>query len=82
MIADTEQTITFAEFELDRARRRLLRDGEPVVLYAKTFDLLDFWWSGTGSDAGEIVIEKHTVERIRNEPRFLGQRRRVGLRPL
>ena len=41
MIADTDQTITFAEVELDRLRRRLVRDGEPVFLYEKSFDLLE-----------------------------------------
>lgn len=42
MTDDTQQNISFAEFELDKNRRRLLCDGEPVVLYAKAFDLLNF----------------------------------------
>jgi DNA-binding winged helix-turn-helix (wHTH) protein/TolB-like protein/Tfp pilus assembly protein PilF len=34
--------IRFAEFELDKEHRRLYRDGNPVQLYAKAFDLLAF----------------------------------------
>jgi DNA-binding winged helix-turn-helix (wHTH) protein/TolB-like protein/Tfp pilus assembly protein PilF len=34
--------IVFGEFELDRAHRRLYRDGDTVALYAKAFELLDF----------------------------------------
>ena len=37
---EPKQNISFAEFELDTAHRRLLREGEPLSLYAKTFDLL------------------------------------------
>jgi DNA-binding winged helix-turn-helix (wHTH) protein len=35
----------FGPFRLDPARRRLMRDGEPVKLTAKAYDVLDFWTS-------------------------------------
>ena len=35
-----EQTFKFADFELDAAKRMLLKDGEAVALKPKTFDLL------------------------------------------
>ena len=41
MKAPAEQPIyVFSEFRLDRARRLLTRNGEPVVLHSKAFDLL------------------------------------------
>lgn len=36
----TKQTFTFADFELDAAKRLLLKQGKPVALNSKTFDLL------------------------------------------
>ena len=58
MIADTDQTITFAEVELDRLRRRLVRDGEPVFLYEKSFDLLDLLVERNGQ-----VVTKDEISR-------------------
>jgi DNA-binding winged helix-turn-helix (wHTH) protein/TolB-like protein/Flp pilus assembly protein TadD len=43
-----QQNISFAEFELDTARRRLLRNGEPLALFAKTYDLLEFLLANNG----------------------------------
>ncbi|MEZ5426209.1 MAG: winged helix-turn-helix domain-containing protein [Pyrinomonadaceae bacterium] len=40
MHGEIEQKISFDEFELNRTHRQLFRDGRPVELYAKTFDLL------------------------------------------
>jgi len=38
----TSDSISFAEFELDRTHRRLYGDGKPIPLYAKAYDLLEF----------------------------------------
>src|SRR6185369_5066841 len=35
-----EKRFSFANFEIDGARRRLLKEGKPVALNSKTFDLL------------------------------------------
>ncbi len=40
--------LRFGEFALDRARRKLLRAGEPVALSAKAFDLLVFLVENSG----------------------------------
>ncbi|HEX6125119.1 MAG TPA: winged helix-turn-helix domain-containing protein, partial [Pyrinomonadaceae bacterium] len=49
--------IQFAEFELDLAHRKLYRDGKPVALYAKAFDLLVFLIEHNGEvvPKGEIL---------------------------
>ena len=56
---DTDH-IAFAEFELDRAHRKLLRDGQPVAMYAKTFDLLEFLIANNGS----IVSKDQILESV------------------
>ena len=40
MIETAEKTFSFAEFELDTAARRLLKDGQTLALNPKAFDLL------------------------------------------
>src|SRR5688500_7379494 len=40
--------ILFAEFEFDRSRRKLYRDGKQVQLYAKALDLLGFLIENNG----------------------------------
>src|SRR6185369_3050008 len=45
---ESNQNISFAEFEFDEVHRRLSRDGEPLALYAKTFDLLAFLLRNNG----------------------------------
>ena len=42
MYEEGQQSISFNEFELDRERQRLTRNGEPIEIYAKTFELLAF----------------------------------------
>jgi DNA-binding winged helix-turn-helix (wHTH) protein/TolB-like protein/Tfp pilus assembly protein PilF len=48
--------VAFAEFELDRAHRRLYRDGETVPLYSKAFDLLVFLIEHNGD-----VVQKSEI---------------------
>ncbi|MFL6468062.1 MAG: transcriptional regulator, partial [Pyrinomonadaceae bacterium] len=59
MSQDTDH-IAFAEFELDRAHRKLYRHGQPVALYAKTLDLLSFFIDNNG----EIVSKDQILEKI------------------
>jgi DNA-binding winged helix-turn-helix (wHTH) protein len=40
MIEAAEKTFSFANFELDSIKRRLLKNGQPVTLNPKAFDLL------------------------------------------
>ena len=40
MIETAEKTFSFAEFELDTVKRRLLKAGQAVALNPKAFDLL------------------------------------------
>lgn len=56
----TNDRVLFEEFELDRAHRRLYREGQPVQLYAKTFDLLDFLVENNGT----IVSKEQILNRI------------------
>jgi DNA-binding winged helix-turn-helix (wHTH) protein/Tol biopolymer transport system component len=55
-----ENKIHFGEFEFDAARRRLSRRGEPLPLYAKTFDLLAFLIEQNG----RIVSKDEILERV------------------
>ena len=78
--------ISFAEFELDTARRRLLRDGETIALHAKAFDLLSFLASQNGRIVskdeilsqvwdGAFVEESNLVVQISNLRKALGETR-------
>ena len=40
MIEAAEKIFSFADFELDTTKRRLLKNGQPVTLNPKAFDLL------------------------------------------
>lgn len=76
--------ISFAEFELDTVRRKLLRDGEAIALHAKAFDLLSFLVENNGRivskeeilDAvweGSFVEESNLVVQISNLRKALGE---------
>ncbi|HBE82265.1 MAG TPA: DNA-binding response regulator, partial [Blastocatellia bacterium] len=41
--------LSFGPYEIDRAKRRLLRNGETLPLNSKTFDLLLFFAENHGS---------------------------------
>ncbi|HUR97893.1 MAG TPA: transcriptional regulator, partial [Pyrinomonadaceae bacterium] len=56
---DTDR-IAFAEFELDRAHRRLYRGGEPVAMYGKAFDLLEFLVTRNGA----VVSKDEILESV------------------
>ena len=60
MKGEPEQIFSFAEFELDPARRRLVRDGEPLNLHAKAFDLLLF----LVRNAGRVVSREEILETV------------------
>ena len=53
----------FAEYELDRARRQLLKDGRPVTLTAKAFDLLLF----LTDNAGRVVSKEELLDSLWND---------------
>lgn len=50
----------FGKFELDPAHRLLVKDGEPVALAAKAFDLL----CELVANGGEVVAKDHLLESI------------------
>ena len=52
--------VRFAQFELEKARRRLYRDGEQVQLYAKAFDLLEFLIGHNG----EVVTKDEILSQV------------------
>jgi DNA-binding winged helix-turn-helix (wHTH) protein/TolB-like protein/Flp pilus assembly protein TadD len=54
----SQQNISFAEFELDTARRRLLRNGAPLTLFAKTYELLEFLLENNGRVVSKDQILK------------------------
>jgi DNA-binding winged helix-turn-helix (wHTH) protein/TolB-like protein/Flp pilus assembly protein TadD len=60
MNGEQQQNISFAEFELDTAHRRLLRQGKPLSLYAKTFDLLAFLLEHNG----QVVTKDEILETV------------------
>ena len=60
MNGELQQNISFAEFELDTAHRRLLRLGEPLSLYAKTYDLLAYLLEHNG----KIVTKDEILESV------------------
>ena len=60
MSGELQQNISFAEFELDTAHRRLLRHGKPLPLYAKTYDLLAFLLAHNG----QIVTKDEILEAV------------------
>lgn len=81
---DTNSIISFAEFELDSVHRRLSRDGEPIALHAKAFDLLAFLVAHNGKTVtkdeildsvweGQFVEESNLVVQISNLRKALGE---------
>ena len=57
---DMKRTICFAEFELDTAHRRLMREGEQVVLNPKAFDLLVF----LAENRGRVVTKDEILDGV------------------
>ncbi|MEQ1605902.1 MAG: winged helix-turn-helix domain-containing protein [Pyrinomonadaceae bacterium] len=55
-----QPAIAFAEFVIDTHHRRLVRDGQAVVLTAKAFDLLTF----LASNNGRIVTKDEIIEAV------------------
>ncbi len=60
MNSELQQTISFAEFELDAARRRLSREGKTLPLNAKAFDLLVF----LAENAGRVVTKDEILDAV------------------
>jgi DNA-binding winged helix-turn-helix (wHTH) protein/Tol biopolymer transport system component len=60
MIETTEKTFSFAEFEVDTAKRLLLKNGHPVALNPKTFDLL----LTLVENRGEIVHKNELLDKV------------------
>lgn len=84
MNEQSDNLISFAEFEIDAAHRRLMRDGEIVPLHAKAFDLLNFLVQNNGRivtkeeilDAvweNQFVEESNLVVQISNLRKALGE---------
>lgn len=76
--------IRFDEFEIDRARRRLICHGEVVPLHSKAFDLLDFLVANAGRVVskeeilagvweGKFVEESNLVVQISHIRKALGE---------
>ncbi len=55
-----EKTFSFAGFELDTAKRLLLKDGQPLVLNPKAFDLL----SVLVKNCGQILSKENLLETV------------------
>ncbi len=55
-----EKTFSFAEFEVDAAKRLLLKDGQPVALNPKTFDLL----LTLVENRGEVVHKNDLLDKV------------------
>src|SRR5215203_5836440 len=86
MFVGNIRSISFAEFELDLARRRLLRRGETLAINAKTFDLLIFLVENNGRVvskdeilesvwAGQIVEEANLPVQVSALRKALGDKR-------
>lgn len=60
MDGDEKQIIYFAGFELDQSKRRLVRDGKPISLNAKAFDLLVF----LVENAGRVVSKEEILNAV------------------
>lgn len=60
MNSEPKQKISFAEFELDAARRRLLREGKTLPLNAKAFDLLVY----LAENAGRVVTKDELLDAV------------------
>ncbi len=60
MIETKEQTYSFAEFEIDASKRRLSKNGSPVALNPKAFDLL----LALIENRGRIVQKEELLEAV------------------
>jgi DNA-binding winged helix-turn-helix (wHTH) protein/Tol biopolymer transport system component len=60
MSDDPKQPIRFAEFELDTSKRLLRREGEPLALNAKAFDLLVY----LAENAGRVVSKDEILDAV------------------
>ncbi len=60
MNTEPEKKITFAEFELDVAHRKLLREGKTLPLSAKAFDLLVY----LAENAGRVVAKDEIMDAV------------------
>ncbi len=60
MNSEPKKTIRFAEFELDANKRRLLREGKPLALNAKAFDVLVF----LAENAGRVVLKEEVLNAV------------------
>ncbi len=81
---ESNNIISFAEFELDTVHRRLLQNGETVALHAKAFDLLTFLVQNNGRVVskdyildtvweGSFVEESNLVVQVSNLRKALGE---------
>ncbi len=57
---ESKKIIRFAEFELDASKRLLLRDGEPLALNAKAFDVLAF----LAENAGRVISKEEILNHV------------------
>lgn len=60
MIKATEQTYSFAEFEVDAKKRRLSKNGQTIMLNSKAFDLL----LALIENRGQIVHKEELLEKV------------------
>jgi DNA-binding winged helix-turn-helix (wHTH) protein len=60
MIKTADQTFSFAEFEIDRTKHLLLKNGAPVALSAKAFDLLEL----LAASGGEILSKEEIMNGV------------------
>ncbi len=60
MDGDSQKIFSFAEFELDAGKRRLLRDGKTLGLNAKAFDVLVF----LAENAGRVVSKEEILDAV------------------
>ena len=60
MDGDSQKIFSFAEFELDAGKRRLLRDGKTLGLNAKAFDVLVF----LAENAGRVVSKEELLDAV------------------
>lgn len=83
MYGENQQRISFNEFELDTAHRILLREGKPVAIYAKAFDLLKFLTQNSGriltkDEILDVVWEGQFVEEANLSVQISALRKALG----
>jgi len=85
LIEETRQVYEFDDFQLNTARRQLLRDGEVVPLFSKAFDVLLLLVRNNGRDLskdeiletiwpGQIVEESNLTVNISTVRKALGEK--------